>query len=65
MQQHLSEFEDHRLITRKRLKDGNEYIWLTADDETIVEFLKEKGMRFEDTDTEDELTPAPRTGCAT
>lgn len=36
LRQQLSEFEDHRLIVKKRQSDGNEYIWLTVKNEVVI-----------------------------
>ncbi|VDK86971.1 unnamed protein product [Litomosoides sigmodontis] len=52
LRQHLNEYNDHRLIMRKRHSDGNEYISIAVEERTMVEFMKEKGMLLDDDDSE-------------
>uniref|UniRef100_A0A914UR93 Origin recognition complex subunit 2 n=1 Tax=Plectus sambesii TaxID=2011161 RepID=A0A914UR93_9BILA len=43
LKQQLVEFEDHRLITGKRLPDGTEALMLTVDMPVLLDFLKQNG----------------------
>ncbi|KAL3994180.1 Origin recognition complex subunit 2 family protein [Acanthocheilonema viteae] len=52
LRQHLNEYNDHRLIVRKRHSDGNEYISVAVEEKTMMEFLKEKGMLLDDDDSD-------------
>ncbi|VDK66834.1 unnamed protein product [Onchocerca ochengi] len=52
LRQHLNEYNDHRLIIRKRHSDGNEYISMAVEERTMVEFMKEKGMLLDDDDSD-------------
>lgn len=52
LRQHLNEYNDHRLILRKRHSDGNEYISIAVEERTMMEFMKEKGMILDDDDSD-------------
>ncbi|KAM3719812.1 Origin recognition complex subunit [Dirofilaria immitis] len=52
LRQHLNEYSDHRLITRKHHSDGNEYISMIVEKKTMVDFMKEKGMLLDDDDSD-------------
>uniref|UniRef100_A0A915PTD6 Origin recognition complex subunit 2 n=1 Tax=Setaria digitata TaxID=48799 RepID=A0A915PTD6_9BILA len=52
LRQQLNEYDDHRLIIRRRHNDGNEYISISVDEKTMVEFMREKGLILDDDDSD-------------